>query len=129
MSHEKTPRSSVEEADSADSKEDSIIITDRTSRRRFMRAGSAFLLGGATAGGLLTPTSQALASDCDRGGSGEKKPEDVGNGSDSDSGSGADPRGCGRRYNEKPKISRLSPDPDHPVGEGSLVSKVAVVKG
>lgn len=120
--------SSAESAGSIDPA-DSIVITDRTSRRRFMRAGSAFLLGGATVSAALAPVSQALASDCDQGGGGEKTPEDAGNGSDSDAGSGADPRGCGRRYHEKPKISRLMPDVDHPAVDSASVARVAVVKG
>lgn len=85
---------------------DSIIITDRAARRRFIRTGSAFLLGGATVGASLGATSQALAADCDQN-RGEKKPEHAGNGSDSDSGAGADPLGCGRRHQEKPKLSQL----------------------
>ena len=89
---------------------DAVIVHDRAGRRRFIRAGSAFLL---TTGAAATVGNRALASECDRGrgqGAGQKKPEDAGNGSDSDSGPSGDPIGCGRRYHEKPKISMTSPE-------------------
>lgn len=83
---------------------DSIVIHDSADRRRFMRKGAAFV---AAVGVVGTQAGRsALASDCDRGGSGEQKPEHAGNGSDSDTGAGADPTGCGRNYEDKPKISK-----------------------
>lgn len=86
---------------------DSVIIHDSADRRRFMRRGAAFVVA---AGTLATQAGRsALASDCDRGGSGEEKPKHAGNGSDSDTGAGADPTGCGKNYLEKPKISRTEP--------------------
>lgn len=100
---------------------DAVIVHDRAGRRRFIRAGSAFLL---TTGAAGTVGNGALASECDRGrgqGSGQKKPEDAGNGSDSDLGATGDSIGCGRRYHEKPKISMTSP------GQGSEKS-VSVTK-
>lgn len=97
---------------------DGITITDRSARRRFIRRGSAFLLGGATVGASLTASSKALAADCDRGGSAEgKTPEHAGNGSDGDTGAGADPIGCGRRYTDKPKISKAPQAISHGVGK------------
>lgn len=93
---------------------DALIVHDRAGRRRFIRTGSAFLL----TGGLATTLGNgALASECDRSrgqGAGQKRPEDAGNGSDSDAGANGDPIGCGRRYHEKPKISMSSPS-DEPV--------------
>lgn len=97
-------------ASSADTDEDCMTVADRAARRRFIRRGSTFLVGGAIAGASLVRPGVALA-DCDRGGGGtEKKPEQAGNGSDADSGANADPVGCGRRYQDKPKISSLLTD-------------------
>jgi hypothetical protein len=104
-------------ADPESDTSDCITITDRAARRRFIRTGSAFLLGGATVGASLATSSQALAADCDQN-RGEEKPEQAGNGSDSDSGAGADPAGCGRRQ-EEPKLSKL---PSRPHRVGSLKS-------
>jgi len=86
---------------------DSVVIHDSSDRRRFMRRGAAFVavLGTVAAGAGRS----ALAADCDRGGPGGKKPEHAGNGSDSDTGANADPTGCGRNYEEKPKISQTTP--------------------
>ena len=103
---------------------DAIIVRDRVGRRRFIRAGSAFLL---TTGTAATVGNGALASECDRGrgqGAGKKTPEDAGNGSDSDSGANGDPIGCGRRYHEKPKISLISPDEvsEEPVSVAKVVT-------
>lgn len=86
---------------------DSIVVHDSANRRRFMRQGAAFV----AAAGVMSvgSTRSALASDCDRGGPGGEKPEVAGNGSDSDTGANADPTGCGRRYEEKPKLSRSTP--------------------
>lgn len=96
-------------ADDSLADQDCITVTDRASRRRFIRTGSAFLLGSAAAGAAIAApsSSQILVADCDSGGSGEKKPEHAGNGSDSDSGANADPAGCGRRYEDKPKLSKI----------------------
>jgi len=86
---------------------DSVVVHDSADRRRFMRKGAAFV---AAAGAFTTSAGRsALASDCDRGGPGGEKSEHAGNGSDSDTGSNADPAGCGRNYREKPKISQSSP--------------------
>ncbi len=106
------------------SESDCVVIHDRAQRRSFMRRGATFVA--AVGAAKLATGRQALASECDRGGSGEKKPEHAGNGSDSDTGTGADPTGCGRSYNEKPKISRADPlqSPDKP--KSVKVGKVIV---
>jgi hypothetical protein len=99
----------------------SIVVRDRSNRRRFMQQGAAFM---AVAGiAAASGSRQALAADCDRGAAGEKKPEHAGNGSDSDTGASADPLGCGRRHEEKPKISQHSIDA-HP----SVETRVSVAK-
>lgn len=85
---------------------DAIVIYDRSSRRRFIRTGAAFLL----AGGAVARSSQTLAGDCDRAPD-ENNPKQAGNGSDSDAGANADPEGCGRRQ-DKPKITRLRDTPE-----------------
>ena len=83
-----------------------MVVRDRSSRRHFMRQGAAFM---AVAGVAATSVSrQAMAADCDRNGSEENKPEHAGNGSDNDTGATADPLGCGRKHEEKPKISQRS---------------------
>ncbi|MFK7893960.1 MAG: hypothetical protein AB8B63_24310 [Granulosicoccus sp.] len=100
----------------AETATDGITITDRSARRRFIRLGSTFLLGSAAAGASLTASAQALAADCDRSAEG-KTPEHAGNGSDGDAGAGADPIGCGRRYTDKPKISKAPQTFTHEVGK------------
>lgn len=79
---------------------DSVLMVDQRSRRRFIRTGAAFLL----AGGSVAKERPAYADECDRAPD-ENNPKRPGPGSDSDSGSNADPAGCGRR--EPPKISLL----------------------
>lgn len=101
---------------------DSVVIHDSANRRRFMRRGAAFVAAASAV--TLSMSRSALASECDRGGSGEKKPEHAGNGSDSDTGSNADPMGCGRNYNEKPKLSHLSPEPDSTEPKRISVAKI-----
>ncbi|MFK7993923.1 MAG: hypothetical protein AB8B87_07280 [Granulosicoccus sp.] len=101
---------------------DSVVIHDSANRRRFIRKGAVFV----AAASVLAASAgrSALASDCDRGGAaGEKKPEHAGNGSDSDTGANADPTGCGRNYEDKPKISRKSP-----VSEPGSPRKISVAK-
>ncbi len=80
---------------------DPVIVHDRPGRRpgrrQFIRSGAALLF----AGGVV---SKPALADCDSGGNGgEKKPGQAG--SDSDSGTSADPAGCGKRP-EKPKLTR-----------------------
>lgn len=87
-------------------KADDIIIQDSSERRRFIRRGAAFVAVVGSA--MAASTRSALAADCDSGGPGGEKPEHGGNGSDSDAGASADPRGCGRQKDEKPKLSRRS---------------------
>lgn len=63
---------------------DSVVVVDRSSRRQFIRAGAAFVVGaGAIAG-------EALASDCDQ------NPKQKTRCTDQDSGQDGDPDGCGR---------------------------------
>ncbi|MFK7859785.1 MAG: hypothetical protein AB8B64_13240 [Granulosicoccus sp.] len=100
---------------------DSVVVHDSAERRRFIRKGAAFV---AAAGVVATSAGRsAMASECDRGGSGGKKPEHAGNGSDSDTGSNADPTGCGRKYDDKPKISQMDS-----VTEPGKPKKVSVVR-
>jgi len=86
-----------------DTQEDSIVVRDRGSRRQFIRTGGAMLLAGASA----KASGNTLVADCDRNpGSEEKNPDQPG--SDNDTGTNADPSGCGRK-NGTPKISRADP--------------------
>lgn len=93
---------------STDDNADCVIVHDRSERRQFMRRGAAFV---AAAGAVAVASNRSAlaATDCDRGGPGGEKPEHGGNGSDSDTGAGADPTGCGRQRGEAPKISKASP--------------------
>lgn len=102
---------------------DGVVIHDRVKRRRFMRRGAAIV---AAAGALSTSSMRtALASDCDRGGAGGEKPEHAGNGSDSDSGANADPTGCGRNQEEKPKISYVVPGSEKGAPKNIVVARIA----
>lgn len=101
---------------------DSVVVHDKAERRRFIRQGAAFIASVGTAG--LATSRQALAADCDRDGSGENKPEHAGNGSDSDTGAGADPLGCGRKYEDKPKISRADPSQVQDKAKSVSVAKI-----
>lgn len=84
---------------------DSVVVVDNTGRRRFMRAGAAFVLAG-SATSHAQQESQFLVADCDGYGNGEEKnPEIAGN--DSDSGAEADRVGCGRQ--DPPAISEYKP--------------------
>ena len=76
-----------------DKDNDIVVIRDRSSRRQFIRTGSAFLLGAATI--PASSFAQQQRTDCDSSwnGEGEKK---AGEGTDSDTGVGADRPGCGR---------------------------------
>ena len=101
---------------------DSMIIRDSSDRRRFIRKGAAFMV---TAGVIAAGSSRsALASDCDRGGPGGKKPEHGGNGSDSDTGAGADPTGCGKQRSEPPKISKKPGTSERQVARKISVAKI-----
>ncbi|MFT5046806.1 MAG: hypothetical protein ACI8UP_003786 [Porticoccaceae bacterium] len=59
-------------------KPDYVAVLDKSSRRRFILAGSGILMAGAL-------SQNALASDCDQGGEAR---------TDQDSGESADPKGC-----------------------------------
>ncbi len=71
--------------------DDELTVHDRAGRRRFMRAGAAFVATGAAA---LAASRTALAADCDRSAEGCSAPSHC---SDSDSGEGSDPTGRGKR--------------------------------
>lgn len=90
-----TPDSVVPNADASET--DILTVQDRAGRRQFIRRGAAFV----AAGGLVSTTGNAYADDCDRN-AGEKNAQAPN--TDSDSGVGADPTGCGREP-DKPKIS------------------------
>lgn len=108
---------------SIESKTDAISIRDRASRRRFVRRGAAFaaVLGSTT----FIASQSALAADCDSGGPGGKKPEHGWNGSDSDAGANADPTGCGRQRDERPKISKRPSDVLPSLPKGVSVAKIS----
>jgi len=76
-------------------KSDSVTVTSKSGRRRFIRTGSAFLLAGATAASAQEE-GQFQRADCDGVGSAEGKNAEASN-SDSDSGSTADRQGCGTK--------------------------------
>jgi hypothetical protein len=86
---------------------DGIVVHSNAGRRKFIRRGAAFVAAAGVAAASSSRT--VLAADCDRGGTGAAKPEHGGNGSDSDKGAGADPAGCGKQYEDYPKISLRSP--------------------
>lgn len=76
-------------------KSDTVTVTSKSGRRRFIRAGSAFLLAGAA-----TASAQEeggfLRADCDSLGNAEGKNAEAAN-SDSDAGAIADRQGCGTK--------------------------------
>jgi len=75
-------------------KTDTVTTTDRSGRRRFIRAGSAFLLAGASVSVAQEEGQQR--SDCDSlGGASSKNPDAAR--SDSDTGATADRQGCGSK--------------------------------
>lgn len=65
---------------------ESIVVLDKSSRRRFIRNSSSILLAGAA----IAISSSALAGDCDQGGSRSSA-------SDQDEGTQADRKGCESR--------------------------------
>jgi hypothetical protein len=75
-----------------------VAILDKSSRRRFIRAGSGMLMAGAT----VALSRSALANDCDQGGEAR---------TDQDAGESADPKGC------QPKniVSQNQPERTTPV--------------
>lgn len=70
---------------------DELTVRDRAGRRRFMRAGAAFVATGAVA---AATAREALAADCDRSAEGCSAPTYC---SDSDTGEASDPTGRGKR--------------------------------
>ncbi len=77
-----------------------IVVLDKSSRRRFIRASGGVLIAGATA--AVSPS--VLAADCDRGG-------EQNSASDQDSGEQSDPKGC----QSKNIISKHQPERITPV--------------
>ena len=73
-------------------KTDKVITTDRSGRRSFIRAGSAFLLAGASVS--MAQEEERQRSDCDSVGGASGKNPDAAR-SDSDTGATADRQGCG----------------------------------
>lgn len=65
---------------------DSVVVSDRASRRRFIRVGAAFV----AAGGALAGSHSVLAADCDQ------NTEQNTRCTDQDNGENGDPPGCGR---------------------------------
>ena len=65
---------------------DSIVVLDKSSRRRFIRSSSGLLLAGAA----IAMSGSSLAADCDRGGSRSSA-------SDQDEGTQADQKQCESR--------------------------------
>ena len=84
------------------SDKDLITIRDRSSRRQFIRNGGALLLGVAA---IPSNSSAQQGTDCDRSWNGEGEKQ-AGDGTDSDSGVGADRPGCGRG---QPPLTQHSP--------------------
>lgn len=76
-------------------KQDTVIVDDKTGRRRFFRAGAAFLLAGA-ATASAQEEDEIFRADCDSTGYGGEKNSEMAN-TDSDSGATADRPGCGRK--------------------------------
>ncbi len=75
------------------SQTDAVVTVNRSGRRRFIRAGSAFLLVGAS--GVQAQDTESGRSDCDGvGNAGSKNPQAAK--SDSDTGATADRQGCGK---------------------------------
>ncbi len=79
-------------------KTDTVVTIDKSGRRRFIRAGSAFVLAGAAAAGSSASAQEGSQqrSDCDSYGNAENKNPQAAR-SDSDTGSAADRQGCGTK--------------------------------
>jgi len=87
-------------------KSDSVTVISKSGRRRFIRAGSAFILAGA-ASASAQEGGEYQRSDCDGVGNASGKNAEAAN-SDSDSGATADRQGCGTKKNVP--ITYLSKD-------------------
>jgi len=75
-------------------KTDSITVQDPTGRRRFFRAGAAFLMAGVSVANAQE--EGVFRTDCDSVGNVQGKNPEL-EGSDSDAGATADRPGCGRK--------------------------------
>lgn len=85
-------------------KQEFVEVDSKRGRRRFIRAGAAFLLAGSAAA-QAQEESENFRSDCDsRGGGGPKNPNLEG--SDSDTGAYADRPGCGTK--KPPAMTRYN---------------------
>ncbi len=93
---------------------DLVVVQDRTSRRQFIRTGGAFLIGAAT---IPAASMAQQRTDCDQSWNGEGEKQ-AGDGTDSDSGVGADRPGCGRGQ------APLTQRPTQPIDRTVTVAKV-----
>ena len=75
-------------------KDDTVITISRSGRRRFIRAGSAFLIAGASVAKAQEEGSSGR-SDCDGVGNAGNKNTEAAK-TDSDTGATSDRQGCGR---------------------------------
>lgn len=96
-------------------KQDTVVIEDKNGRRRFIRAGAAFLLAGA-AGANAQEDDDVFRSDCDSQGGGGPKNAEM-EGSDSDTGATADRPGCGRK---KPVMTEYQGDGHRKITVGKI---------
>jgi len=100
---------------------DTILVEDKSGRRRFIRTGAAFLLAGSAAASTTANAQEEddlLLADCDGVGyNGEKNAEAEGN--DSDAGANADRPGCGRK---KPVITEYRKDDPKKVKVGKVIA-------
>ncbi len=97
-------------------KRDTVVVEDKTGRRKFIRTGAAFLLAAST--GASSQEEEGFRTDCDsQGGVTSKNPEVAG--SDNDSGNTADRPGCGRR---KPVLSDYKKDGHKKIKVGKVIA-------
>lgn len=98
-------------------KTDTVIVEDKRGRRRFIRAGAAFLLAGSATVGAQEE-SEIFRTDCDsQGGGGEKNPEMAQ--TDSDAGANADRPGCGRK---KPTLTEYKKGGQRKIKVGKVIA-------
>lgn len=96
-------------------KQDTVIVEDKAGRRRFIRAGAAFLLAGAATANAQE--EEQFRSDCDSVGYGGEKNSEMAN-TDSDSGASADRPGCGR----KPTLTRYRKEGHKNIKVGKVIA-------
>lgn len=91
---------------------DILIVRDASGRRSFLRQGAVFLAGSTA----MASSMSVLADDCDRNVT-DSRQKQATPGSDSDSGAGADPAGCGKKKDEVPARYIREPGDDHVLPE------------